>query len=105
MSLESKIDQLIKAVEANTQALLSYSQAPEPTAEQPKPEPEQTKDTAPEVTHKEVQDAVLAFVRKDTKKHKPLVRTLLDGFEAQKVSDLDESRLPIFMKQLKALEE
>lgn len=117
MSLESKIEDLIKALNANTEALTASKASPvveqkkpvakksAPSKTETKSEPEQAPatDTEEQVSHKDVQDAVLAFVRKDTTKNKPLVRTLLDGFNAQKVSDLDESRLGIFLKQLKAL--
>jgi hypothetical protein len=126
MSLESKIDQLIKAVNEQTTAINAFNgnieewlttpsivvkeenvtvtrgdankqmdlplEESEPEAQQA--EPEQT------ITHKDVQDAVLAFVRKDTKKNKPLVRALLDKFEANKVGDVPESRLVEFNKEL-----
>tara|TARA_S200002703_G_C3785706_1_gene242225 strand:- start:581 stop:931 length:351 start_codon:yes stop_codon:yes gene_type:complete len=115
MSLESKIEELIKALNANTEALTASKSAPAKKAApkkeaveeavEAKSEPEQkpAEDKAESVSYKEVQDAVLTFVREDTIKHKPLVRTLLDAFHAKKVSDLDEGRLNIFMKQLKAL--
>ena len=124
MSLESKIDLLIKAVNEQTTALNAFNgniekwltapteelaqekvseSAPEPTVE-----PEQDELAADEpyetlevkLTHKDVQDAVLAFVRKDVKTNKPKVKALLEQFKAQKVGDVSEDKLEEFNAKL-----
>lgn len=120
MSLESKIDALIEAVNAQTTAINAFNgniekwlTAPthelvtvtgkvEPTnpievAEPEESEPEQS------LTHKDVQDAVLSFVRKDVKTNKPKVKTLLDKYNANKVGDINESDLVAFKKELDVL--
>lgn len=127
MSLESKIDALIEAVNAQTTAINAFNgniekwlTAPTETfiaekvekttpevVEKQQSEPEQNdmlEDDAPsEFTHKDVQDAVLSFVRKDVKTNKPKVKALLDKYGASKVSDLEETKLVEFKKQLDAL--
>jgi hypothetical protein len=123
MSLESKIDLLIKAVNEQTAAInafngniekwltvpteeLTQEKASEPTPE-PTVEPEQDELAADEpqavLTHKDVQDAVLAFVRKDVKTNKPKVKALLEQFKAQKVGDVSEDKLNDFHTKLGAL--
>jgi len=127
MSLESKIDLLIKAVNEQTTAINAFNgniekwlitPTEEVTKEKTQPaeevvtvaqadEPEQDEleaDTPQAVlTHKDVQDAVLAFVRKDVKTNKPLVKALLDEFKANKVSDVSEDKLAEFNTKLGAL--
>ena len=124
MSLESKIDLLIKAVNEQTTAINAFNgniekwmTAPivEANEEKAQPEPQQQATVEPEqdelkadepyaaLTHKDVQDAVLAFVRKDVKTNKPLVKALLDEFKANKVSDVSEDKLEEFNTKLGAL--
>ena len=124
MSLESKIDLLIKAVNEQTTAINAFNgniekwmTAPivEANEEKAQPEPQQEATVVPEqdelkadepyatLTHKDVQDAVLAFVRKDVKTNKPLVKALLDEFKANKVSDVSEDKLEEFNTKLGAL--
>jgi hypothetical protein len=124
MSLESKIDLLIKAVNEQTTAINAFNGNIEkwlttPTVEvtEEKAQPEQQQEVTSEpvqdelkgdepyatLTHKDVQDAVLAFVRQDVKVNKPLVKALLDEFEAKKVSDVSESKLEEFNTKLGAL--
>lgn len=124
MSLESKIDALIEAVNAQTTAINAFNGniekwlaaptesftvekvAPE-VVETQESEPEQSEkpeaDTEQSLTHKDVQDAVLAFVRKDVKVNKPKVKALLDEFSANKVGDLPEQSLVEFKTKLDAL--
>lgn len=127
MSLESKIDALIEAVNAQTTAINAFNgniekwltsptetftaqkteQVTPEVVETQQSEPEQDdmlEDDAPrEFTHKDVQDAVLAFVRKDVKTNKPKVKKVLDKYKANKVSDIKESDLVVFKKELDAL--
>jgi len=124
MSLESKIDLLIKAVNEQTTAINAFNgniekwlitPTEEVTKEKAQPEPQQEAAVEPEqdelkadipqavLTHKDVQDAVLAFVRKDVKTNKPLVKALLDEFKAKKVSDVSEDKLEEFNTKLGAL--
>lgn len=120
MSLESKIDALIEAVNAQTKSINAFNgniekwltspdeQSPQETpAEDVTGEPEQSEkpeaDTEQSLTHKDVQDAVLAFVRKDVKVNKPKVKALLDEFSANKVGDLPEQSLVEFKTKLDAL--
>ena len=124
MSLESKIDLLIKAVNEQTTAINAFNgniekwmTAPiaEANEEKAQPEPQQESTVEPKqdelkadepyaaLTHKDVQDAVLAFVRKDVKTNKPLVKALLDEFKANKVSDVSEDKLEEFNTKLGAL--
>ena len=127
MSLESKIDALIEAVNAQTTAINAFNgniekwltaptesftaekveQVTPEVVETQESEPEQNdmlEDDAPiEFTHKDLQDAVLSFVRKDVKTNKPKVKTLLDKYKANKVGDINESDLVAFKKELDAL--
>lgn len=127
MSLESKIDLLIKAVNEQTTAINAFNGNIEkwltsPTeeltqekvvvteevqtvaqADEPEPRDLLDADAPSEFTHKDVQDAVLAFVRKDVKTNKPKVKALLDKYGASKVSDLEETKLVEFKKQLDTL--
>lgn len=124
MSLESKIDALIEAVNAQTKSINAFNgniekwltastesfkvekAAPE-VVETQESEPEQSEKpeayTEQSLTHKDVQDAVLAFVRKDVKVNKPKVKALLDEFSANKVGDLPEQSLFEFKTKLEKL--
>ena len=123
MSLESKIDDLIKAVNEQTQAVNAFNgniekwlstpteQAAQEKASEPTPESanetqqsEQSKtEQSAALTHKDVQDDVLKFVRKDVKGNKPKVKTLLGEFGAKKVGDVAEGKLADFHAKLGAL--
>lgn len=123
MSLESKIDALIEAVNAQTTAINAFNgniekwltspveqftqEAPAEVVETQESEPEQSEkpeaDTEQSLTHKDVQDAVLAFVRKDVKVNKPKVKALLDEFSANKVGDLPGQSLAEFKTKLDVL--
>lgn len=123
MSLESKIDLLIKAVNEQTTAINAFNgniekwlsapteeftqekSAPTVESEQDEPAQDELEADAPQATlsHKDVQDAVLAFVRKDVKTNKPKVKALLDEFKAQKVGDVAEEKLGEFNTKLGAL--
>ena len=108
MSLESKIEQLIAAIELQTKTITGFNDNIEkwltaPISQSQKievsPESEAPSTT---VTEKDVQDKVLAFVRKDEGKNKPIVKALLDEFKANKVSDLGDN-LAAFNVKLDAL--
>lgn len=123
MSLESKIDVLIEAVNAQTKSINAFNgniekwltspveqftqEAPAEVVETQESEPEQSEkpeaNTEQSLTHKDVQDAVLAFVRKDVKVNKPKVKALLDEFSANKVGDLPEQSLVEFKTKLDVL--
>lgn len=121
--LETKIEELTKAVERLTVAILERDineiaksliaqnvdvkalveapakavEAKAEKVEQVTPEPEQT-----QVTYTDVQDAVLAKVR-DVSGAKPKVKELLKSYNAMKVNDLAESALTEFLDKVNAL--
>jgi hypothetical protein len=60
-------------------------------------EPEQS-----QLKHKDVQDFLLSFVRKD-QKLKSKIKTILSEFSASKVSDIDVARLSEFKAKVEML--
>jgi len=72
----------------------------EPVAVEPEPVsagPEQS-----QLKHKDVQDFLLSFVRKD-QKLKSKIKTILSDFSASKVSDIDVARLSEFKSKVEML--
>jgi len=108
MSLETKIETLtaaINALNANMDKLLNVPVVSDPkkaaeVLEQhmPKEEAEQ----APQMSHKDLQDFIMGFVREDMKR-KPKIKALLAKHSASKVTDLDVSKLADFKAELIAL--
>ena len=109
MSLETKIETLTAAIEAlnlNMAQLLNVPVVTNPKLaaeilEREMPKEEETV-TAPEMTHKELQDFIMVFVREDMKR-KPKIKTLLAKYSASKVTDLEGSKLVEFKAELVAL--
>ena len=109
MSLENKIELLtasIDALRATIEAQSKEVAAPVavadvgPVAVEPEPvsaEPEQD-----QLKHKDVQDFLLSFVRKD-QKLKSKIKTILSDFSASKVSDIDVARLSEFKAKVEML--
>jgi len=109
MSLESKIENLtlaINALNVNIAKLVNVPICDEPELaaeildrELPKAKAEKEALTSPALTHKDVQDFMLSFVREDMKR-KPKIKKLLAEYSASKVSDLDVDTLEAFKAEL-----
>lgn len=108
MSLESKIEILIASIDAlnvNIAKLVSVPMCDEPELaaeilERELPKAKQVKEeTPPALTHKDVQDFMLGFVREDMKR-KPKIKKLLAEYSASKLSDIDEDKLEAFKAEL-----
>lgn len=106
MSLESKIENLTAAVNAlnvNIAKLVNVPICDEPELaaeildrELPKAKVEKEVD---KLTHKDLQDFMLGFVREDMKR-KPKIKKLLLTYSANKLTDIDESKLEAFKAEL-----
>lgn len=116
--LETKIDQLTKAVEQLTRAILERDinelaknliaqgatveelAQPEPTQTKVEPQPEPEQQSA--LTHSDLQDLILSKVRtKPELKNK--VKELLAELGAKKVSDLNDTNLAVMFDKVNAL--
>ena len=122
MSLELKIEKLTLAINALNENMTKVLNVPAAThanevlePEQPevviKEEPEQpevvikdepAEEQAPWLTHKDLQDFMLSFVRKDMTR-KPKIKKLLSEYSASKVSDLKAEQLVKFKAKLELL--
>ncbi len=107
MSLESKIEILIASIDAlnvNIAKLVNVPICDEPELaaeilERELPKAKAEKETSPALTHKDVQDFMLGFVREDMKR-KPKIKKLLAEYSAGKLSDIDEDKLEAFKAEL-----
>lgn len=103
MSLENKIELLTSAVEmliARIDAIATANiTSSEPVEPEHTPEPEQSEK---KLTHKDVQDFLLSFVRKDADL-KPKIKKLLSEFSASKVSDIELDKLADFKSKVEKL--
>ena len=111
MSLELKIENLtlaINALNVNMAKLVNVPMCDDPKLaaeildrELPKAKAKAEKETVsePALTHKDVQDFMLGFVREDMKR-KPKIKKLLAEYSASKLSDIDENKLEAFKAEL-----
>ena len=113
MSLENKIETLTSAINAlnvNIAKLVNVPICDEPELaaeilDRELPKAKQAKEKAeqaPEMSHKDLQDFIMSFVREDMKR-KPKIKALLAKHSASKVTDLDVSKLADFKAELVAL--
>ena len=113
--LETKINELTKAVIALTERLdalqpqvvaptAATTEAPEPVASvEPEPTPEPTKETAPATTADDLRDMCLALTRAD-RNNKDKIKTLMtDKYNAKVVRDIDPSKYDEFKAALELL--
>lgn len=108
MSLESKIEILsasIDALNVNIAKLVNVPICDNPELaaeildrEMPKAEKAE-EESAPALTHKELQDSIMVMVREDMKR-KPKIKALLAKYSASKVSDLEADKLEAFKAEL-----
>ena len=116
MSLENKIELLTASIDAlratieaqskEVAAPVAVNVEPEPVADvEPvavEPEPVSAGPEQSQLKHKDVQDFLLSFVRKD-QKLKSKIKTILSDFSASKVSDIDVARLSEFKAKVEML--
>ena len=107
MSLETKIETLtaaINALNANMAQLLNVPVVtnPKKAAEVLEQHMPKEDEQAPQMSHKELQDFIMGFVREDMKR-KPKIKALLAKHSASKVTDLDVGKLVDFKAELIAL--
>lgn len=118
MSLETKIENLtiaINALNINISKLVNVPICDDPALaaeildrEMPKAAKAKAKakakeeETAPALTHKDVQDKIMLMVREDMSR-KPKIKTLLAKYSSSKVSDLDAGKLTEFLTELNLL--
>ena len=105
MSLELKIERLTVALDILNENMLKLLNVqveekpistPNPTPKaEPKPEPVVEQG----LTHKDIQDFLLGFVREDMTR-KPKIKALLAKYSAGKVSDIEAAKLVEFKAQL-----
>ena len=95
MSLELQIETLTAAINALNLNIAKLGNAPAAEVVQEVAEEE----TAPALTHKELQDLIMSMVREDMKR-KPKIKALLAKHSASKVSDLDADNLEAFKAEL-----
>ena len=112
--LETKIEELTKAINALNKTLLGNDGAtakyvaPEVKTEvktevETEVEPEKVEEVKQDtVTHNELQDAILSKVREDIA-HKTTIKNLLSARKAKKVTDLSEQDTWAVMQEVKAL--
>jgi len=96
MSLELQIETLTAAINALNLNIAKLGNAPAAEVVQEVAEEEET---APALTHKELQDLIMSMVREDMKR-KPKIKALLAKHSASKVSDLDADNLEAFKAEL-----
>lgn len=109
MSLESKIENLTKAVEALTEQMAksaSVETEPEPVqskAKKPKPEAAPKDETPQGPTVEELQDLAMSKVREDRSK-KNAIKDLIASYDGAKViGDVPSEKLADLGKKLEAL--
>ena len=112
MSLENKIELLTASIDALRATIEAQSkEVAAPVAVEPVSDVEpvavdfELLNAGPEqsqLKHKDVQDFLLSFVRKD-QKLKSKIKTILSDFSASKVSDIDVARLSEFKAKVEML--
>lgn len=108
MSIEKQIENLIKAIEANTQALLAMQQqTPSPAQETAPPAselpPVPTADDFVELDREGLKDLALNILR-DKPEHKQTIKAYLAGYGASTIAKLKDEHLADvqdFLEQLK----
>ena len=97
MSLELQIETLTAAINALNLNIAKLGNAP--AAAEVVQEVAEEEETAPALTHKELQDLIMSMVREDMKR-KPKIKELLTKYSASKVSDLYADNLEAFKAEL-----
>jgi len=113
--LETKINELTKAVIALTERLdalqpqvaaptAATTEAPEPVASvEPEPTPEPTKETAPATTADDLRDMCLALTRADRSNKDKIKALMADKYDAKVVKDIEPAKYDEFKLDLESL--
>lgn len=119
--LETKINDLTKAVIALTEQMASMQQtmvvtkpltetkptlveSSEPVATvEPEPTPEPTKETTPAITADDLRDMCLALTRSDRSNKEKIKTLMVDKYNAKVVRDIDPSKYSEFAAELESL--